>query len=84
MAAKRIATSAINWTAFSKLVPANQNEFYRAFKAHAESFVSKYVDEYWAILRHAIGQGRGSNHKHSRILCVDRSLAMSCACVSKY
>jgi len=43
MASRRIAKSAVDWAAFAERVPVNQREAFRAFKAHSESFVAKYV-----------------------------------------
>lgn len=43
MAAKRIAKSAVDWVAFAERVPVNQRDAFRAFKAHSEAFVAKYV-----------------------------------------
>jgi len=41
MAARRIAKSAVDWHAFAERVPPNQKEFYRAFKAKSDLFVSR-------------------------------------------
>nr|ABO26657.1 putative mitochondrial ATP synthase [Haliotis discus discus] len=41
MAARRIAKSAVDWTAFAERVPANQRDFFRAFKAKSESIVNR-------------------------------------------
>jgi len=41
MAARRIARSAVDWTAFKERVPPKQQEFFRAFKAKSDIFVNK-------------------------------------------
>ncbi|XP_014671264.1 PREDICTED: ATP synthase subunit d, mitochondrial-like [Priapulus caudatus] len=41
MAAKRIATSAVDWKAFAERVPENQKQLFQAFRTKAETYISK-------------------------------------------
>ncbi|XP_064618335.1 ATP synthase subunit d, mitochondrial-like [Liolophura sinensis] len=41
MAARRLAKSAVDWTAFAERVPPAQKEYFRAFKARSEGFVNR-------------------------------------------
>jgi len=41
MAARRIAKTAIDWAAFAESVPANQKDFFRAFRGKSDKFVSR-------------------------------------------
>ncbi|ODN01728.1 ATP synthase subunit d, mitochondrial [Orchesella cincta] len=45
MAARRIAQSAINWTALAERVPESQRPFFIALKAKSDN----YLSEYWQI-----------------------------------
>ena len=41
MAAKRIATSAVDWAKFAELVPKNQKDVFRAFKSRSDMFIAR-------------------------------------------
>jgi F-type H+-transporting ATPase subunit d len=41
MAAKRVASSAVNWAAFAERVPPNQKDAFRSFKAKSDLFISR-------------------------------------------
>jgi len=41
MASKRIATSAVDWIKFAEMVPKNQRDAFRAFKAKSDSLVAR-------------------------------------------
>lgn len=41
MASKRVATSAVDWLKFAELVPKNQKDAFRAFKAKSDSLIAR-------------------------------------------
>ena len=41
MASKRVAKSAVDWVKFAELVPKNQKDGFRAFKAKSDAFVAR-------------------------------------------
>lgn len=41
MAARRLAVSAVDWTAFKQRVPPRQQEFFKAFKSKNDNFVNR-------------------------------------------
>jgi len=43
MAARRLANSSVDWTAFYQRVPAREREIFRALKARSDAFVNKLV-----------------------------------------
>jgi len=43
MAARRLAASAVDWTAFAERVHPHQMESFRAFRAKSDAFIAKYV-----------------------------------------